>query len=40
VRSMTLQRGASNARIRSELGWEPAFPDYRAGFKTLADGSR
>jgi 2-alkyl-3-oxoalkanoate reductase len=41
VRTMTEQRGASNARIRSELGWQPAFPDWRAGFATLADaGSR
>jgi nucleoside-diphosphate-sugar epimerase len=38
VRSMTLQRGASNARIRTELGWEPAYPDWRAGFATLRDG--
>jgi nucleoside-diphosphate-sugar epimerase len=35
VRSMTRQRGASNARIRAELGWEPAYPDWRAGFATL-----
>jgi nucleoside-diphosphate-sugar epimerase len=35
VRVMTAQRGASNARIREELGWEPAYPDWRAGFGTL-----
>jgi nucleoside-diphosphate-sugar epimerase len=38
VRAMTVQRGASNARIRSELGWQPSFPDWRAGFATLAEG--
>jgi nucleoside-diphosphate-sugar epimerase len=38
VRAMTVQRGASNARIRSELGWQPSFPDWRSGFATLADG--
>jgi nucleoside-diphosphate-sugar epimerase len=36
VRAMTAQRGASNALIRSELGWEPRYPDWRAGFPTLA----
>jgi nucleoside-diphosphate-sugar epimerase len=36
VRTMTAQRGASNARIKSELGWEPRYPDWRAGFPTLA----
>jgi nucleoside-diphosphate-sugar epimerase len=35
VRAMTRQRGASNARIRAELGWQPAYPDWRAGFATL-----
>jgi nucleoside-diphosphate-sugar epimerase len=35
VRAMTIQRGAENARIRSELGWEPRYPDWRAGFPTL-----
>jgi nucleoside-diphosphate-sugar epimerase len=35
VRTMTAQRGASNARIRAELGWEPRYPDWRAGFATL-----
>jgi nucleoside-diphosphate-sugar epimerase len=35
VRGMTLQRGASNARIRDELGWRPKYPDWRAGFATL-----
>ncbi|MEA2420994.1 MAG: hypothetical protein QOF55_93, partial [Thermoleophilaceae bacterium] len=36
VRPMTVQRGASNARIREELGWRPKYPDWRAGFPTLA----
>ena len=36
VRVMTSQRGASNARIRDELGWEPRYPDWRAGFATLS----
>jgi nucleoside-diphosphate-sugar epimerase len=35
VRAMTAQRGASNARIREELGWRPRYPDWRAGFATL-----
>jgi nucleoside-diphosphate-sugar epimerase len=35
VRAMTAQRGASNARIREELGWRPEYPDWRAGFPTL-----
>jgi 2-alkyl-3-oxoalkanoate reductase len=35
VRVMTAQRGASNARIREELGWRPRYPDWRAGFSTL-----
>lgn len=28
-------RRISNRRIREELGWEPAFPDYREGFGSL-----
>jgi nucleoside-diphosphate-sugar epimerase len=36
VRTMTVQRGASNARIREELGWRPTYPDWRTGFGTLA----
>jgi nucleoside-diphosphate-sugar epimerase len=35
VRAMTAQRGASNAKFRREFGWQPSFPDYRAGFATL-----
>jgi nucleoside-diphosphate-sugar epimerase len=36
VRTMTTQRGASNARIKRELGWEPRYPSWREGFPTLA----
>jgi nucleoside-diphosphate-sugar epimerase len=36
VRVMTEQRGASNARIKRELGWEPRYPSWREGFPTLA----
>jgi nucleoside-diphosphate-sugar epimerase len=36
ARVMTAQRGASNARIREELGWRPRYPDWRAGFATLS----
>jgi hypothetical protein len=35
---MTEQRGASNARIRSELGWLPSFHDWRAGFAAMGGG--
>src|SRR3954463_6335602 len=35
VRALTVQRGASNARLRSELGWEPRYPDWRSGFATV-----
>jgi nucleoside-diphosphate-sugar epimerase len=36
VRAMTAQRGASNAKFRETFGWQPSFPDYRAGFETLS----
>jgi nucleoside-diphosphate-sugar epimerase len=35
VRAMTQQRGASNERIKRELGWQPRHPGWRAGFSTL-----
>jgi nucleoside-diphosphate-sugar epimerase len=35
VRAMTDQRGASNARIRGELGWSPRYATWREGFETL-----
>jgi hypothetical protein len=32
---MLEQRGASNARARDQLGWTPAHPTWREGFKDL-----
>jgi hypothetical protein len=38
VRWMTEGRGASNARIKAQLGWEPRWPSWRDGFRHgLAD---
>ena len=31
---MTSVRGASNAKIKRELGWEPGHPSWRAGFRS------
>jgi nucleoside-diphosphate-sugar epimerase len=28
----TVSRGASNAKARRELGWEPRYPSWRQGF--------
>lgn len=39
VRAMTAQRGADNARARADLGWEPSYPGWRAGFPTLLDAA-
>lgn len=36
VAMMTELRGASNAKARRELGWEPAHPSWRQGFAELA----
>jgi nucleoside-diphosphate-sugar epimerase len=33
VLMMTEQRGASNAKAKSELGWEPRYPTWRSGFR-------
>jgi nucleoside-diphosphate-sugar epimerase len=33
VAVMTESRGASNAKARAELGWEPSRPSWRAGFR-------
>ena len=33
VSMMTQIRGASNAKARRELGWEPWFASWRAGFR-------
>src|SRR3712207_6943245 len=32
VRLMTTQRGASNAKARSKLGWRPEYGSWRDGF--------
>lgn len=32
---LTLMRGASNARALATLGWAPAYPNWREGFRTL-----
>jgi 2-alkyl-3-oxoalkanoate reductase len=32
---ITRLRGASNRRARGELGWRPAYPSWRTGFRTL-----
>jgi nucleoside-diphosphate-sugar epimerase len=29
----TESRGASNAKARRELGWEPRYPSWRQGFR-------
>jgi nucleoside-diphosphate-sugar epimerase len=39
VRTMTSQRGASNARAKAELGWAARYPDWRAGFPTVVASS-
>jgi hypothetical protein len=36
---MTESRGASNAKAKRELGWEPSFPSWRTGFVSLATPS-
>lgn len=33
------QRGASNAKAKRELGWQPAHPSWRAGFAEVFGGS-
>ncbi|MBI4259815.1 MAG: NAD(P)-dependent oxidoreductase [Actinobacteria bacterium] len=33
VSAATVQRGASNAKARRELGWEPRYPTWRVGFR-------
>lgn len=39
VAMMTEVRGASNAKARRELGWQPAKPSWRQGFAELARAS-
>jgi nucleoside-diphosphate-sugar epimerase len=35
VRWMTEGRGSSNEKAKRELGWQPRWPTWREGFKTL-----
>jgi nucleoside-diphosphate-sugar epimerase len=35
ARMMTRVRGVSNARIKRELGWQPAYGSWREGFRTI-----
>ena len=35
VSMMTAVRGASNSKARHEMGWEPAYPDWREGFAEM-----
>lgn len=35
----TQARGASNARAKAELGWQPALASWREGFRTALDGA-
>ena len=35
----TTMRGASNAKAKAELGWQPALPSWREGFATALDGA-
>jgi 2-alkyl-3-oxoalkanoate reductase len=35
----TQLRGASNAKAKAELGWEPVLPSWRVGFATALDGA-
>ena len=30
---MTESRGASNAKAKRELGWRPAYPSWRTGYR-------
>jgi nucleoside-diphosphate-sugar epimerase len=39
ARMATEVRGASNAKAKAELGWEPAIPSWREGFATALDGA-
>ena len=40
VAMMTELRGASNAKAKRELGWEPAHPSWRQGFAELTTAER
>jgi hypothetical protein len=34
----TVSRGASNAKAKRELGWEPVYPSWRQGFPATFAG--
>jgi nucleoside-diphosphate-sugar epimerase len=34
IAMMTTVRGSSNAKAKRELGWQPAYPSWREGFRT------
>jgi nucleoside-diphosphate-sugar epimerase len=38
VAGMTTQRGASNAKAKRELGWEPSYASWREGFRASLSG--
>jgi nucleoside-diphosphate-sugar epimerase len=38
VAMMTESRGASNAKAKAELGWQPSYPTWREGFRTGLGG--
>ena len=40
VEMSTGLRGASNAKAKRELGWQPAHPSWRQGFSEALEGSR
>ena len=37
VATMTRAQGASNALAKRELGWSPAYPSWREGFRVALD---
>jgi 2-alkyl-3-oxoalkanoate reductase len=39
ARAATELRGASNAKAKAELGWQPSIPSWREGFTTAPDGA-
>jgi nucleoside-diphosphate-sugar epimerase len=39
VRMMTRSRGVSNAKAKAELGWQPSWASWRAGFAALVSAS-
>jgi 2-alkyl-3-oxoalkanoate reductase len=39
ARAATELRGASNAKAKAELGWQPSIPSWRQGFTTALDGA-